>query len=129
MWVLRALIRELKSPYGESEAELISNLDEVLSVLSTISSESPPRIKMMINDAIQTLRAASSQDGMKISSVIGNLIAYLENEPELEVEGLIMRLETLIRRDLPISGDYDTPQSNLKPPFDPSKAGRYNVIG
>lgn len=129
MWVLRALIRELKSPYGESEAELLSNLDEILSVLSTIGSESPPHVKMMINDAINTLSSASSQDGRKIASVIGNLISYLENEPDLEVEGLIMRLETLIRRDLPVSGDYDTPQSNLKPPFDPSKAGRYNVIG
>ena len=122
--ILRSLIRELKSPVGDSEAELLSDVDEVIEVLQGLSHESPPKLKMILNDAINSLSGASSGDGRKIASVIGRVLELVEVD-EIEAPGLILRLQTLLRRSLPISGDYDTPQSHLQPPFDPTKSGRY----
>lgn len=122
--VLRSLIRELKSPVGDSEAELLSDVDEVIEVLQGLSREAPAKLKMIINDSIKALSGASSGDGRKIASVIGRVLELVDVD-EIKAPGLVLRLQTLLRRSLPISGDYDTPQSHLKAPFDPTKSGRH----
>lgn len=124
--VLRALIRELRSPVGDSTAELLTDIDEVLQVLDGIASDAPISLKVIIKDAMRSLSAASNQDGRKIAAVLSNVLDLVRAD-EVDAPGLILRLETLLRRSLPVAGNYNIPQSQLQPPFDPSKAGRYTT--
>lgn len=123
---LRALIRELSSPMGDSEAELLTDIDQVLAVLSGLCDESPPDVRIEIIAHQNDLRSASNRDDRAIATSLAKLLKYLQfNEKTIDASGLIMRLETLLRRSLPTSGVYDTPQSSLNPPYDPTKTGRY----
>jgi hypothetical protein len=122
--VLRLLIKELLSPVGDSEAELMTDITEVVEVLEGIASEATPTLKMKINDAIKNLNASSIGSPREIAAAISRILTFI-NEQEIDAPGLVLRLETLLRRSLPISGNYDAPQSHLKPPFEPAKAGRY----
>jgi len=124
--IRETLINELRSPVGDSTAELLTDIDEVLQVLSGISDDAPIKLKVIIRDAMNSLRAASNTDGRKIASVLSKVLKLVKAD-EIDAPGLILRLETLLRRSLPIAGDYDIPQSHLQPPFDPSKSGRYTT--
>jgi len=124
--ILRSLIRELRSPVGDSTAEILTDIDEVLQVLDGIASDAPVKLKVIIKDAMRSLGGASMQDGRKIAAVLSNILDLVRAD-EIDAPGLILRLETLLRRTLPVSGNYDIPQSQLQPPFDPSKAGRYTT--
>lgn len=124
--IRETLVNELRSPVGDSTAELLTDIDEVLQVLSGISDDAPIKLKVIIRDAMNSLRAASNADGRKIASVLSKVLKLVHAD-EIDAPGLILRLETLLRRSLPVAGDYDMPQSHLQPPFDPSKAGRYTT--
>ena len=126
--IREVLLTELRSPVGDSTAELLSDIDEVIEVLEGIKEISPMSVKIVLSDVISSLAGSTSSDGRAISSVLSDILAYVKGEPEIDAPGLILRLETLIRRSLPVSGNHDSPQSDLKPPFDPSKAGRFNTI-
>ena len=127
--IREVLVKELRSPVGDSTAELLSDIDEVIEVLEGIKEISPMSVKIVLGGAINRLAGATSSDGRAISSVLSDVLSYVKAEPKIDAPGLILRLETLIRRSLPVPGNYDSPQSELKPPFDPSKAGRFNTIG
>lgn len=122
---LRLLIREIASPLGDSVAEVISDVDEVVEVLQGISEISPPRVKILVIDAIRCLGPSTAADGRKIASTLADVLTLIKDTEEIKASGLVLRLEALLRRSLPISAKYDTPQSPLKPPFDPTKSGRY----
>lgn len=123
--VLRALIRELKSPVGSSESERLSDVDEVLEVLTGLRDEVDNDTKMKIVSLQNQLRQATNMGSRKISASLANILKFIDGNDKIDAEGLIHRLETLLRRSLPTSGDYDTPQSKLNPPYDPTKSGRY----
>ena len=123
--ILRLLIREISSPIGESEAEIISDIEEVIEVLNGIAEVSPPRVKMIVLDAIKCLGPSAAFDGRRISATLSDILDLVKNTEEIDADGLVLRLETLLRRSLPVSARYDTPQSPLKAPFDPTKSGRY----
>jgi hypothetical protein len=123
--VLRALIRELKSPVGSSESELLSDVDEVLEVLTGLRDEVDNDTKMKIVSLQNQLRQATNMGSRKISASLANILKFIDGNDKIDAEGLIHRLEALLRRSLPTSGDYDPPQSNLNPPYDPTKTGRY----
>jgi hypothetical protein len=125
---LRLLIREIASPVGDSVAEVISDIEEVVEVLNGIAEISPPRVKMLVIDAIKCLGPSIASDGRKISATLSDVLRLVKDTKEIKASGLVLRLETLLRRSLPISAKYDTPQSSLKPPFDPTKSGRYITI-
>lgn len=123
---LRALIRELSSPMGDSESEILTDIDQVLAVMSGLCDESPPDVRMTLMSLQNDLSAASNRDGRAIAASLSRILDYVKkNEEVLQAPGLILRLETLLRRSLPTSGAYDTPQSKLNPPYDPTKTGRY----
>ena len=123
---LRALIRELSSPVGDSEAELLTDIDQVLAVVSGLCDITPPDIRMTLMSHQHNIRSASNRDGRAIAASLARLLSYVKaHENEIDAPGLILRLETLLRRSLPTSGVYDTPQSKLNPPYDPTKTGRY----
>lgn len=126
--ILKLLIRELRSPVGDSEAELLTDIDEVLEVLNGIMLDAPPQIRMDIQGLQNGLRAASLRDGRAISSALAMILEYIDDNDLIDAPGLILRLETLIRRSLPTSGNYDTPQSGLNLPYDPTKTGRYMTV-
>jgi hypothetical protein len=123
--VLRALIRELKSPVGSSESELLSDVDEVLDVLTGLRDEVDNDTKMKIVSLQNQLRQATNMGKRNISASLANILKFIDGNDKIDAEGLILRLETLLRRSFPVSGNYDTPQSNLNPPYDPTKSGRY----
>jgi len=124
--VLRLLIKELLSPVGDSEEELMTDISEVVEVLEGIASDAPPTLKMKINDAIKHLNASTIGSPREIAAAISRILTFV-NEQEIDAPGLVLRLETLLRRSLPVAGNYDAPQSILKAPFEPSKAGRYTT--
>jgi hypothetical protein len=123
--LLRMLIREMSSPLGDSEAEILTDIDEVLAVLSGICDDVGPKTKMELMGLQNHLRAASQGEGRKIAAAVADILNYVESNDEIEADGLILRLEALLRRSLPTPGTYDTPQSGLNPPYDPTKTGRY----
>lgn len=123
---LRLLIREINSPLGDSEAELLSDMNEVLDVLTGIAEESDdPMVKIEITSMKNDLKASSGGADRAMSASIARILDFIEGNKSIEADGLILRLQTLLRKTLPASGVYDTPQSNLNPPFDPTKSGRY----
>jgi len=122
--LLRQIIRELRSPVGDSTVEVLTDIDEVLQVLDGIAADAPYILKVIIKDAMKSLRSASNQDGRRIAAVLSNVLDLVQDD-EFDAPGLILRLQTLLRRSLPVAGNYDAPQSNLNPAFDPSKAGRF----
>ena len=109
-------------------AEVISDIEEVVEVLNGIAEISPPPVKMLVIDAIKCLGPSIASDGRKISATLSDVLRLVKSTKEIKASGLVLRLETLLRRSLPISAKYDTPQSPLKPPFDPTKSGRYITI-
>ena len=123
--ILRQLIREIASPLGDSELEVLSDSEEVVEVLQGISEIAPPHVKVLVIDAIKCLGPSSSADGRKIASSLADVLSLVEDTDEIKADGLVLRLKALLRRSLPVSAKYDTPQSPLKPPFDPTKSGRY----
>lgn len=123
--VLRALIRELRSPVGDSTAELLSDVDEVLAVIDGICDEVDVKTRVDLMQIKNAIGAASNKDGRSIASSLATLLDYITGNDNIDAPGLELRLQTLLRRSLPASGAYDTPQSNLKAPFDPTKSGRY----
>ena len=123
--ILRQLIREIASPLGDSELEVLSDIEEVVEVLQGISEIAPPHVKVLVIDAIKCLGPSSSADGRKIASSLADVLSLVEDTDEIKADGLVLRLKALLRRSLPVSAKYDTPQSPLKPPFDPTKSGRY----
>jgi len=125
--LLRQLIREMSSPLGDSEAEMLTDVDEVLTVMSGICNEVGPNTKMEIIGLQNALRSASNRDARKVASVLSQILSYIEENKEIKAQGLVNRLETLLRRSLPTPGTYDTPQSGLNPPYDPTKTGRYMI--
>lgn len=125
MSLLRKLIREMSSPLGDSEAEMFSDIDEVLAVLSGICDDVSPKTKMEIKGLQNHLRASTNGDGRKVASALSDILSYIRGNDEIDAPGLVLRLETLLRRSLPTSGNYDSPQPGLNPPFDPTKSGRY----
>lgn len=126
--VLRALIRELNSPVGDSVAELMTDIDEVIDVIDGLCKEVGPKTRFDLLNHKQDLRMSSNRDGRMIANSIASLLEYIEDNDEIDAPGLELRLQTLLRRSLPTSGTYDAPQTHLKPPFDPSKAGRFTTI-
>jgi len=122
---LRLLIREIASPVGDSVAEVISDIEEVVEVLNGIAEISPPRVKMLVIDAIKCLGPSTAHDGRKISATLSDVLRLVKDTKAIDADGLVLRLEALLRRSLPVSAKYDTPQSPLKAPFDPTKSGRY----
>ena len=127
--ILRLLIREISSPLGDSVAEVISDIDEVVEVLQGISEISPPHVKMLVVDAIRCLGPSTASDGRKIASTLADILRLVKDTKEIKASGLVLRLEALLRSgSLPVSAKYDAPQSPLKPPFDPTKSGRYITI-
>lgn len=125
--ILRFLIRELLSPVGASEAEVISNIDEVIAALNRVASDKSCKIsdRIVILDCIKTLGNSTSSDGRKMSAAISSVIDVLENTDNDDAKSLILRLQTILRRDLPVSGIYDPPQGGLNAPFDPSKSTKF----
>lgn len=123
--LLRKLIREMSSPLGDSEAEMLTDIDEVLAVMSGICDEVVPNTKMEMMGLQNALRGASNRDARKVAAVLTQILSYIRENEEIKAPGLINRLETLLRRSLPTPGTYDTPQSALNPPYDPTKTGRY----
>lgn len=123
--LLRQLIREMGSPLGDSEAETLSDVDEVLAVLTGLCDEVSPKTKMAIIGLQNHLRAATNSDGIKIASALSDILSYVSGNDEIDADGLVLRLQALLRRSLPTPGTYDTPQSDLNPPYDPTKTGRY----
>ena len=122
---LRLLIREMNSPVGDSTAEVLSDIDEVIQVLEGICEEVPPDARMKIKGGISLLKFSTNQDGRKIAAALSEILNLMRSKHADIAPGLILRLETLLRRSLPTPGTYDSPQSKLNPPFDPSKTGRY----
>lgn len=113
------------SPLGDSEAELFSDVDEVLAVLTGLCDEVSPKTKMEIIGLQKHLRAATNGSDRNVASAISDILEYISGNNEIKASGLIFRLETLLRRSLPTPGTYDAPQSALNPPYDPTKTGRY----
>lgn len=124
---LRLLIAELLSPVGDSEAELLSDIAEVVQVLQGISADAPMALKMKINDAVKALNGATVGSPRAVASALSKILTFISDQG-IDAPGLVLRLETLLRRSLPVAGDYDPPQSSLKAPFEPSKAGRFAVV-
>ncbi len=125
--LIRTLIRELLSPSGSSVSEVISNIDEVIFALEDIAGDPDCTIKdrIKILDCVKIIKNSTSTDGRKISAALTTVISVLEAIENKDAKNLILRLQTLVRRDLPVSGIYDPPQSGLNLPLDPSKSTKF----
>lgn len=124
---LRLLIRELNSPVGDSTNEILTDINEVLQVLEGLCEEVPPSSRMEIVSCMNMLKVSTNQNGLKIASELSKILELMQTKHKDIAPGLILRLQTLLRRSLPTPGNYDTPQSALNPPFDPTKSGRYMI--
>lgn len=127
---LRRLIRELMSPLGDSTLEFRSDIEEVVKQLDkTIEDifERDPALAVKLRASSNNLKKNMFDDQRKAAKSIQELLALIVAQLPKETEGLQLRLQTLLRR-LPVNGSYDSQQSGLNPPEDPTKSGRFNRI-
>jgi len=125
--ILRSLIQELLSPSATSVNQVISNIDEIIQALEDISSSKDCSIsdRMILKSCIKIIGSSTSSDGRKMSTAISNVIDVLDRIKNQDAKEMILRLQTIVRRDLPVSGIYDTPQSGLNSPFNPAKSTKF----
>lgn len=125
--ILRSLIQELLSPSGTSVNQVISNIDEIIQALEDISSSEDCSIsdRMILKSCINIIGSSTSSDGRKMSTAISTVIDVLDRIKNQDAKELILRLQTIVRRDLPVSGIYDTPQSGLNSSFNPAKSTKF----
>lgn len=127
--ILRSLIRELSSPVGDSRLEMMSDVDEVCKSLNNLSLDMfdfDPSLSQGLSDLRQEIDTSQRMGPRSISSSLTKALEYLSLHCDEDTQGLQMRIMTLLRR-LPMVGSQNPAQSALNPPFDPSKAGRFNT--
>jgi len=127
---LRGLIRELMSPLGDSTLELRSDIEEIIKQLDVIVEdifERDPALAVKLRASSNDLKKNMFDDQRKISRSVQELLTLIVSSLPDETEGLQLRLQTLLRR-LPVVSTYDSQQSELNPPEDPTKSGRFNRI-
>jgi hypothetical protein len=127
--VIREIITELKSPSGDSREEINSDVDEIIRTLENIASDLfsvDPSLSVAVRNAASDLIKNKMNDPRRLAVNLTDILDIMRRDLDEETLGLQMRLETLLRR-LPQTGSYDVSQSPLNPPFDPSKAGRFNT--
>ena len=127
--ILRSLIRELSSPVGDSRLEMMSDVDGVCKSLNNLSLDMfnfDPGLSQGLSDLRQEIDTSKRMGPRSISSSLAKALEYLGLHCDEDTRGLQMRIMTLLRR-LPMVGSQNPTQSALNPPFDPSKAGRFNT--
>jgi hypothetical protein len=118
------------SPLGDSTLEFRSDIEEVVKQLDkTIEDifERDPALAVKLRASSNNLKKNMFDDQRKAARSIQELLALIVAQLPKETEGLQLRLQTLLRR-LPVNGTYDSQQSGLNPPEDPTKSGRFNRI-
>ena len=125
--IREVLLSELLSPVGSSVNEIISNIDEIVMALEDIAGDAECTIKdrIKILDCVRIIKNSTSVDGRKMSAALTTVISVLEVIENEDAKNLILRLQTLVRRDLPVSGIYDSPQSGLNSSFNPAKSTKF----
>jgi len=128
-YVIRTVIKELKSPVGDSREELSSGIQGIIDSLDNMSDDlfnDRPTTSIMTREFARELRHNKMSEPRAIAAILSKLLNAIRSDLDDETLGLQMRIETLLRR-MPQTGIYNVNQSPLNPPFDPSKAGRFNT--
>ena len=130
--LLRRLICEFNSPLGSSVLEMMSDVDGVVEALNELYKETieiEPQIGIKLKELSKSLKSSTSSGPKEVAINMQKTLTFLEEELHEETLGLQMRIATLLRRSLPMTGIFQSPQSGLNPTYNPAKGSMFNLSG
>lgn len=130
--VIRALIREFNSPVGDSVLEMMSDVEGVVEGISKLSDELieiEPQVGIQLKTFAKSLKSSPKKGPKEVAIQMQKILTFLEDELHDETLGLQMRIATLLRSSLPMTGIFQSPQAGLNPAYDPTKGSMFNKAG
>lgn len=127
--ILRQLIREFNSPLGDSVLEMMSDVEGVCEALHKLYADTieiEPQLGIELKTFEKELKAAPSKGPKTVAIQMQKILTFLEENLKDETVGLQMRISTLLRRSLPVTGIFQSPQAGLNPAYDPTKGSMFN---